>query len=340
MVQLVDALQIRPYRKGDEEEILRCFNETFARLDPEFVPRTLEDWRWEFERNPAGQRIFLALDSEGHVVAQYAATPERVWLEGREVTFSQIVDSMSHPDYRRALMGEKSLFVRVAEPFFEAFGGSERDVVMYGYPIPAAWRIGRKYLNYEMVRETNILYRRLERSGPDPSMPPGYEVTLESSVDAWADPLWNAMRDGFKCCGFRDARTLKWRYLDKPRVRYEIAVVRRTGETTPRGFLVYRYGNFLKPDTAILCDWFVPVSDLQAGQALLAWYDARARSDGAAYQLGVLPGSNAWFAILQDYGFHVGPTQYFMVSRHFVKRYDPLWLRSNWYYTLGDTDLV
>ena len=42
----------------------------------------------------------------------------------------------------------------------------------------------------------------------------------------------------------------------------------------------------------------------------------------------------------QHAGFRVRPTKYFMVGRFFSKRHQARWLRENWTYTLGDTDLV
>ena len=75
--------ELREYRPGDEESILRCFNLVFARDNPDFVPRTMEQWDWTFRRNPAGRRVWLALTG-GEVVAQYAALPNRVWIGGEE----------------------------------------------------------------------------------------------------------------------------------------------------------------------------------------------------------------------------------------------------------------
>ena len=63
-------LTIREYRPGDEHAILATFNRVFAQIDPTFTPRTLASWRWQFEANPSGSRIFLALTEEGAVVSQ------------------------------------------------------------------------------------------------------------------------------------------------------------------------------------------------------------------------------------------------------------------------------
>ena len=59
---------IRPYAKGDEHGILATFNAVFAEGKEDFVPRTLDQWRWAFEDNPAGQRIWVA-EKDGDIAA-------------------------------------------------------------------------------------------------------------------------------------------------------------------------------------------------------------------------------------------------------------------------------
>ena len=39
-------------------------------------------------------------------------------------------------------------------------------------------------------------------------------------------------------------------------------------------------------------------------------------------------------------GFRVEPTRYFPVGRNYLPKYRMPWLHRNWYYTLGDSDLV
>ena len=58
------------------------------------------------------------------------------WFGGRP--------SMVHPDHRRGLK-RPGLFVETALPFFEAYGGKDRDWVHYGWPVENAWRIGKTF---------------------------------------------------------------------------------------------------------------------------------------------------------------------------------------------------
>ena len=45
---------IREYEAGDEVAILDTFNRVFSGIDPNFVPRTLAQWRWCYLDNPSG----------------------------------------------------------------------------------------------------------------------------------------------------------------------------------------------------------------------------------------------------------------------------------------------
>ena len=149
--------EIREYRSGDERTLLETFNLVFGRKDPAFRDRTLDEWRWGFLDNPAGWRIYVAL-ANGRVVAQFAGTPMRVVVDGTDRTFVHCVDSMSHPDHRKGLK-RPGLFVNVANAYFDAYGGEERDWVHFGLPIEEAARIGDRFLEYEVLRNQIFLVR-------------------------------------------------------------------------------------------------------------------------------------------------------------------------------------
>jgi hypothetical protein len=324
--------EIRPYATGDEEGILDLWNRVFGAGRADFRPRTLEEWRWRFLENPAGTRIFVAVEGAGKVVAQYASIPVRTLLEGREAIFGQIVDSMVDPAHRRGL-GRPGLFVRTAEPFFDAFGSPDRDVVMYGYPIQIAWRVGSAFLRYEVVRTDVLLFR-----------PPGVaggalDVDVEevATFGAEADALWKDVAPSFAASTVRDGRFLDWRFGRRPGA-YRRGIARRGGRAA--GLAVVRVAPFIVERAAAICEWLVPPGDLDAARALLAWASEIAR-DGRAPIVGtLLPDASPWFVPFQREGFRVAPTDYFMVARHFDSRYDMDWLRRNWLYTLADTDLL
>ncbi len=325
--------EIRPFRDGDEHSLIETHNLVFAEEHPELPPMTMERWEWEFRQNPAGQRVWVAALGD-QVVAQYAGLPAKVWISGRESHFTQIVDSMVHPDHRRGLK-RPGLFVQVGRPFLDTVGGPDRDLVCWGLPVEPAWRIGQAFLKYELVRTQNVLARKFgEGSG---ELPEGVEVI--ERFDEQARWLWE------RCCGpwgvstIRDDTYLNWRFVERPDKRYEILGV-RDDEGVLRGYAVYHYGSWIMPDSAILVDWLVPPEEPEVGELLIDAYLACGRRDGTKFGATLIPDWSPWFDVFQRRGFLVMPSELLLVGRNYLRKFDMLWLRDNWWYQLGDTDLV
>jgi Acetyltransferase (GNAT) domain len=324
--------EIREYLPGDEHSLLACFNTVFG-AQPGFQPRTLEQWNWAFGRNPAGFRIWLALH-EGLVVAQYAALPYRVNLRGETRHFAQIVDSMVHPAHRAGLK-RPGLFVQTALPFFAAYGDPHKDVVHYGWPIEEAWRIGKTFLDYEIVRTQTILGRA---AGPGPTeLPEGVERI--ERFDEQARWLYDRCSGPWGASTIRDDAFLNWRFVEHAWNRYEIYGVRDASGIL-RGYAVWRQADWVRPNMGVVVDWLVPPEEPEVGEKLHAALLARARAGGAQALAALFPEWSPWFARFQEQGWRVHPTHYFMVARNFIPRYDMLWLRDHWWYQLADTDLV
>jgi hypothetical protein len=324
--------EIREWREGDEHSLLECFNSVFGD-QPGFQPRTLAQWNWAFRANPAGYRIWLGL-CEGKVVSQYAALPYRVRIGGEVRHFAQIVDSMVHPAHRAGLK-RPGLFVQTALPFFEAYGGPAKDVVHYGWPIEEAWRIGKTFLDYEIVRTQNMLGRA---PGDGPTELPARVERIER-FDQQA--LWVYDR----CCGpwgvstIRDEAFLNWRFIEHAWNRYEVYGV-RDAQGLLRGYAVWRQADWVRTNMGLVVDWLVPPEEPEVGELLHAALLARARAGGANVVAALFPEWSPWFERFQDWDWRVHPTNYFMVARNFIPRYDMLWLRDRWWYQLADTDLV
>jgi hypothetical protein len=334
------AYSIRAYQPGDEHGILEAFNRIFARVDPTFHPRSLAEWRWLYDANPSGRRIFIAVTDEGRVLAQYAGVPQRVLLDGEPTYFSQSVDSMADPEFRR--LAREPLFVQVGRAFDAGFGGTgaAKDTLMWGLPVPAAFRIGKKQLKYELIRQQHKLVLSCagpiaSGSGADGS---GANVVELAHIPDELDD-WNAVFvRGRRGVAVRDASHLRWRYERNPHHRYRFALVRRG--VTPEGFAVFRKGTFDQREDGLLVDWMVHADDGEARAALLAWARERARAEGCE-RLTTLVSDTApeWLAF-QRAGFRVEATRYFLVAWSFSTRHDLAWMRRHWYYTLGDTDLA
>ncbi|MDF1799005.1 MAG: GNAT family N-acetyltransferase [Planctomycetota bacterium] len=352
-----DGYTIRPYQSGDEASLLETFNLVFSEGNPDYVPRTLDEWRWAFLENPAGTRIMVAV-KDGQVVAQNACLPVRVWIGGEERLFGQGVDSFCHPGHRAGLR-RPGLWVKTVWEFIDEYGAADRDLLHYGWPIWSAWRIGKTFLKYEVVRTQNLLVRSLaEEPARDAAALDAHlaELGIERfDVGAGGDPaagfdeqarwLWDRLAGEWGVSAIRDDAFLNWRLSTHPRHRYTV-LASRNEDGILWGYAVYRHGDWIEKDMGLLVDWLSPPpSHPDAGHserlhaALLA-FAASEPGGSAASVTGVFPDWAPEFTRFQERGWRVHPSEYFMIGRHYHKRYDMLWLQKHWWYTLADTDLV
>lgn len=327
-------IQIRPFAPGDETRILESFNRVFQQGNPNASPRTLAHWRWKFERNPAGRRIVVAVLPEGRVVAHYAGIPARARLQDRLCCFTQPVDSFSVPDFRAGLK-KPGLFVHTGWDWYERYGGFDKDPIIYGYPIPQAWRVGHRFLGYELVRPLNVLFREGPARG---DVPKAVRVRVVDQVPDAVDTIWTAMQPDFEAAIVRDTTYLRWRYGEHPDATYRFLLAEDS--RAPRGFAVMRLEPWWVPDASCLCDWMVPAADEEALAALVPAILRETERAKLARCCAFFPETSTPFLQFQESGFRVTHTRYIVVARSYVKRADMEWLRQHWYTTLGDSDLI
>ena len=325
--------EIRPFRPGDEEGILATFNAVFGENDPAFVPRTRAEWDWAFARNPAGRRIWVA-ECEGVIAAQCAALPYRVLLDGEESSFTQGVDSMVHPEHRKGLR-RPGLYVETAYPFFEQFGGHGGDRLHYGWPVEPAWRIGRTFLGYEIVRTQTIHVRDVE---PGTQALPR-EVERLERFDESVRALYRRCHGQWGASVIRDEVYLNWRFLERPGFRYHVFAVRDAAREL-RGYAIYRRADRPFAGSGLIMDWLVPAGEPEVGELLREAVLAQARADGARAALVVFPEWTPWNARFQEWGFRVHSSDYLLIGIVQDPRHDTWWLRNHWWYQLAELDVV
>lgn len=329
-----DAITIRPFRPGDEAGLLAGHNRIFP-------PRTLAHWQWKFRDNPTGQlHIMLAEHATEGIVGAYVTLPVHFAIEGQRRIAGQCVDLWVLPEHRRA--GPRpGLFVNLALAHYEQWGGKgeHQNSFHHGWPI-ATWRIGQKYLRYEMVRDWDLLVRELPAGGlPDRPSATELEVVEVSRFDATADELWAAFAPTTALAAIRDARYLNWRYADAPDLRYELLECRERATRRLRGLAVLAQRDFLHPNTCYIVDWLCPAADVDAAIALVAAAERRANALRAAALATLFQHRDPRFLQFQRLGFLVYGTVYFQVVIPF-DRHETEFYKEQWYHTLGDSDLV
>lgn len=326
-------------RPGDESAILAALDRAFSSVDPDHRPRSLDAWRWAYERSPGGSEVALALAADGRVVAHYAAIRQRMVVDGAARWFSQSVDSFADPTFASGLARARA-FLATGELFASTFGGAdvERDHVMWGLPVPSAWRIGHHGLGYEIVRTPCTLRREVELESRVAPEAPDVELAELEAPPADLERLCARVAIDERAIWARDARNATWRFVEHPTWRYRFAAARRAGELV--GWAVTRPGTFDGADAGLVCDWLVARGDLGAARALLGWLVRVARSNGRRELLALVPDTSSWWLDLQRLGFRARASDLLLVARSYTRSIDDEWLRRHWYFTLADTDLA
>jgi hypothetical protein len=313
-------LEIRAWQPG-EPPALEAFPPASLARTPLLAPMDERVWRWAFESNPGGTRLFLARRG-ARVVARYGALPVRTRVLGETRTFLSLLDPWTSE-------GEETLR-RTAEAFLAAHGGAQGDLVHYGWPDGHAQAFGRRHLEQELLGTGSLFVRAL---GPGPTEVAPPVRTLEG-FGPEADVLYACCATHWNASAVRDAAFLDWRFVDAPRRRYvRLGLV--SGDTL-RGYAIVGGGEALDPRLALLFDWLVLPGDDEASAALLAAAQAAARAAGAEALGTALPEWSPWAQFFQAHGFRHHASAHLAVVRASVSRFDMLWLRDAWWRTLAD----
>jgi hypothetical protein len=331
-------LTFRPYEPGDEVEILASFNRVFASVDPTFRPRDLEFWRWQFLDNPSTSPVYVALTEDGSVAGHMGGICQRMRTEYGPTLFMQGVDHFSDPSRLKTLR-RGSLMAEVGKRQAEVVRGDgpEQVALMWGPPVPAAWRVGKSLLNYDLVRTQLKLW--CSPVTVRVAAHPGVEVEEVTEFPEEVAELFDRVATPHGAIAVRDKAQLDWRYRDRPGRDYRIALARRGSDLV--GYAVFLRGDFDgETGEGLLCDWLVPREEPAAAHALRGWLAATAREAEVSRLVTIFPDSAAEWIDFQHAGFRAAPSCYFIIARIEVKRFRTRWLQRRWYYTLGDTDLI
>lgn len=316
----------RPYRDDDEGRVLDLWRTAFGR---ELEPAV---WRWKYADNPFGRRILLCLDREdGAALVMYSGVPYRAEWRGRRVEIVQLMDIMSHPDYRKT-----GLFVKAAALFFELFAGGD-SVLHYGIPGRYHFDIGARYLKYSELAsgvaflggEVAALARRLPR--------PRGSATLIDRPGSELDRAWAASAVHYPLAAVRDAAFVDWRFFHHPTRDYRVFVYRSGLRRRVSGYAVIG----IEDRVARLVDVLVPPDDGMIA-AFLGGVAAAAGAEGAERLETWLPGDHFLVRALEAAGWTREPEPLGIVptARSFDDGLSIPWASENFFYTMADSDLL
>jgi hypothetical protein len=319
------ALDLRAITPDDEDVALAALAQA-CRAHGSATGPDREEWLWRMGLNPAGVRAIGAFDGE-RLVGQFTAVPRKVWIAAREASFCEWRETFALE--RSPGLVREPLVQRLVEEALRA--GAGEDLCLYGLPEGAAWRLANGRLGFEVVRNQTILVRpRGEVPVPD-----GLTIEPLARFDHQARWLWDRVCGAFGAGTIRDADHLNWRFVERPGVRYERLGVRDENGIL-RGVAVLRAGEWAGVHAVWMIDWIVPPEEPDVGRALLATACNLARKSGSGQLAAVLPDWSPWFDHFQCAGFRVRPSGRLLAARPGAKRFHEVWLRDQWWYTLGD----
>jgi hypothetical protein len=325
-----DDVLIRRYQAGDEQKILELFARSFH------ASRSLESWRWKFEDDPWGrERISLAFSGDGALIGHYAGYPMPFVIDGRRVIANQIGDTMTEQSIRHVGRGPTSILGRTALHFYEHF--CEGQVAFnYGFNVANIQKFSLRFLRSDRVEPVTYRVRVAQTLLSVPRhhrWPLGYHFELVQQTTAEWDDLFARAAPSYGFLVERNARYVRWRYLDCPGVPYVVVAVRKW--TRLIGWIVFR----------------IRENRLTIGDALFDpnWPDAFGmllRHVVPSYPVelveGWFPPRPAWFdSVLTECGFQVlpEPQDLSVMCVPFTMTDAVATMRERLYYTWGDSDL-
>ena len=313
------------------------FDQAFAAIDPAYQPRLQAEWDWRTRQVPGGAPAETLLDRRGRVQAHYAALGTRVLDGEQRLPVAQVVDTFAANEL--SLPRRVRAFTRACEGFVErtclpAAGGF---LLCYGFPVRPAWRIGRAHLGYTVLQE--FWRQGIGAQDAARSLVAG-DLAFEEDCE-WPGELdaFFAQHAGELGLPFmRDTAFLRWRFDQRPNVKYNRCLLRRGSKLA--GWAVLRVTDWAGERVALVCDRFCATGDQEAELALDHWLGTQALAAGVTHLVAAGGEHSPEFRDAQERGWRIARSDYCMVGRSFdPDRPDSDWARRlRW--TLADTDLV
>ena len=313
---------IRPYRDEDEEGVHKLWKAAFGKEMSSSL------WHWKYLKNPYNRQMLLCVSETGQMVVSYTGIPYRTNLQGKTVEMTQLMDIMSHPEYRKT-----GLFIKTAHAFFEIFG---KDILfVYGFPGKYHLDIGEKYLGYKALTKSvsylsaqiDVLASRKAESG---------RIERIMDIDASFDRLWEKCQDNYPFSIIRNSDFVRWRFLNHPMKKYEIFGYRKDSDNGLSAYAVFS----VEEEKARIADILAPFPEDLVGD-FMNQTACELKGRGIERIETWLPENHFITKTLTSAGFINSPEPLgiFPTVRNFEKAPLLEWTSEHLFYTMADADL-
>ncbi|SPH16889.1 hypothetical protein DEA8626_00403 [Defluviimonas aquaemixtae] len=249
------ALDIRPWRPGEETEILKLFQASFGR------PMAEDFWRWRYLDHPAGDPLVILAWDGDRLAAHYAASHAPLQIDGESVPAALSMTTMTDPDYRGQGLMEKT--------------GSALYDVMAASGIKAVWGFPNVFSNVTFQRKLGWTsvgdIANLSLTLDDRPAPETTDVVEVPEIDGRFGQLAARVAASVQVCGARGEAILRWRVDRNPVNRYTRLIL-PDGEEIAAYAILKSYGD----DAFDLVDFCADGADAARGMILAVVGVARA----------------------------------------------------------------
>lgn len=215
-------VETRAYAPGDEQPILDLFARSFPH-----APRSIEHFRWKYRENPFGNERISLTFVDGNLGAHYAGYVVPFHAYGKKLLAHQIGDTMTDVSVRHIGRGPTSILGRTALDFYARF--CEGQIAFnYGFNVGNIQKISLRYLRSDRVEP--VPYRVAPRPTPIgryDRWARGYQLELVRRTTPEWDALFARAANAYRFLVRRDARYVQWRYLDCPDAGYHLVAIRK-----------------------------------------------------------------------------------------------------------------
>jgi len=350
---------IRPYRNGDEKQILKLRQVVFGDLDP--VRLKESTWQWQFQNNPSGKAICFVAESNGKIVGQYVTIPTRFSIQGKETLLAFSCDTMIHPGHRR-----QGMFSALARELYDSLETYPEINLVWGFPNDQSQpgftgKLGWRMLPtlplmvmpirpFRMMINALPLFKRLIKSplGPiEKDVDFSFSTKIQrlhvgpiNHFDETFDALWQEHSTTAPIIQIRDSRYLQWRYLSVPEFDYRPFAVRHDGHLL--GYGVIRMMSLKGQTFGVLVDLFpFPLESFSVLREIFSFAKRYVKAHGGDFLTCLLPPKQT--GILRKAGFRRVPEVINPKTWRLGYRFAGGGLSrklDDWHVTYGDTDVV
>jgi GNAT superfamily N-acetyltransferase len=340
----------RRYAAGDEHDLLALFNRAFGK------DRSLEHWRWQFERNPyAPPTVVVARrETDGLLVGSHVVMPIALGVSGRRVLAAHTLDLVVHEDFRRQGIFEttakecfewcleRGMRAVIAFPNQQSYPGFVRTLGWSRILDPTRWdtRVGVSRALGESLpaRALTWLPDRLWRAFALARSAGAATVreTWSDRVPDDADELWAACAPELRVTLWKDREYLAWRYDANPDHEFEYLALRDAGRLTALAVVHFASGR------ATVCDWIAPRAAGSASGAELVRSICRGAIRHGVDRVSFVGADDGYFGHALE-GFRSRPAPESVLTGRGLEPGEldeRVRNGSNWCVTYGDADYV